>query len=90
MILLVLPLVFSAPLPQGIRGYVFDLDNVTRANENVRIKITNLNNSYHVSGNLRKDGGYSAVVNGENYDSVEIFVYNSEHNASKIVLLAQM
>jgi hypothetical protein len=87
MIFLIIPLVFSAPLPQGIRGYVYDLDNVTRANENVEITITNLNNSYSVSGNLRKDGGYSAVVNGEYNDSIEIFVYNMKYNASRIVLL---
>ena len=87
MILLILPLVFSAPLPQGIRGYVFDLDNTTRANERVNITITNLNNSYSVSGSLRKDGGYSAVLVGDYNDSVEVYVYTSLNNASRVVLL---
>lgn len=81
-------LTFSAlaePRPLGIDGYVYDLDNITLASNDVIVSYTNLNNSRYFSGNVRFDGSYSFVIDANKGDLIRINAWNDIANISRMV-----
>jgi hypothetical protein len=90
MLLLVASMLFitdalASSVPMGIDGYVYDIDNVTRADSTVNISIINMNRSFGVSGRLRSDGGFSAAVYGEMNDTFNVSVWNEQNRTSILV-----
>jgi hypothetical protein len=85
--LVFVPVVFGLPLPQGVDGMVYDMDNLTRADSSVWISLDNLNNAYFISGRLRDDGSFSAALRGETGDEVKIMLWNEKHNSTYIMML---
>ncbi len=84
---LAINLVRGLPLPYGIDGIVYGLDNETRADSNVFISVENLNNSYKVQANLREDGSYSLVINGEYGDNLVIKFWNKVDSVNHSVIM---
>lgn len=82
MIFLVLSIVKSVPMPYGIDGYVFGLDN-TLGNSSVKISIFNINTSYFVQGNLRDNGYYSASVFGESGHEIIVSAWTSYNHVNR-------
>lgn len=81
------PEVLGIPLPQGIDGVVYDLDNITRADSSVQISLDNLDSGHFITGRLRADGSFSAALRGETGNQVKITLWNEKHNSTYIFML---
>jgi len=84
-ILLVSIVTAVAPVPIGIDGVVYDLDNITRADNTVMFSVHDINSGYYVEDNLREDGSYSVAIKGNPGDLIIVRAWTSYHNVSENV-----
>ncbi len=89
MMLVLLAAVSSVPVPYGIDGVVYGLDG-ERADSSVKIAIRNLNNSYYVHGFLREDGSYSASLQGEPGNSIEVTASTGINTVRKVFIIEEV
>lgn len=86
MILLIISIVTSTPVPFGIDGVVYGL-NGERANSSVNISVYDLNTSFFVQGKLRDDGSYSASIYGEMGDTIVVTVWNNYNTITRLFVI---
>ncbi len=75
------------PVPIGIDGVVYDLDNITRADDTVMFSIQNIDSGFYIEDNLRYDGSYSVAVKGSLGDLIFIKVWTPYHNITKNITI---
>lgn len=76
---------FAYPVPIGIDGVVYDLDNITRADNTVMFSVEDINSGYYVEDNLRDDGSYSVAIKGDPGDLIIVRAWTLYHNISENV-----
>ena len=81
------PWAYATPVPMGVDGIIYGMDNITRAGRNVMISINDSASDFYVEGHLRNDGSYSAVVNGNSGDQIEIIVWTPYNRVSQSVII---
>jgi PGF-pre-PGF domain-containing protein len=77
-----LPFAGGQPMPLGVDGTVYDLDEITKAGSNVMFSVHDIDSGFYTEGNLRQEGRYSAVINGIPGDIVFVKVWTQYHNSS--------
>ena len=84
-IILLISLSFSLayPVPIGIDGVVYDLDNITWADNTVMFSVKDINSGYYIEDNLRYDGSYSVAIKGDPGDIIIVRAWTPYHNISE-------
>ncbi len=84
---LIVASVVAYPVPLGLDGTVYDVDGVTKADQNVMFSMENLDSGFYVEDNLRIDGTYSATIKGNSGDTVMVKVWTDYHQNSESLVI---
>lgn len=73
----------AVPVPQGIDGYIFDLDGITEVHEGIEVIINNTatgHSTITTTGRGSHTGRYAAALQGNNGDELTITARNKDNN----------